>query len=128
MASISVAARRRITDAAIAVNPSEIVITRTSKARAGSGFADTTTTLTAFTGRVFLGNTGANRRTSGTPGARQEGEQCYLLAPWHADVQASSTVTDVFECDGVRYRVEAVLPVRLSGAVVSLQCPLVALS
>jgi hypothetical protein len=98
MANPLVEARRAMTAAAIALNPTPITIHRTTKSRLGAGFDESETDLPPITGRIFLGRPLQQDRTESSPrGTEQAGDQWYLLVPHDADVRADEDTVD--RCD-----------------------------
>lgn len=109
--------RRKLTDQSIAINPTEIVVSRYSKVSDGAGgYNEGWNDLPAQTFRLYLSNQTVHRveNEAGT----LETKAWEMLCPWDADIK----VEDKFTFDGQQYHVAVVNPVRYKGEIVSYQC------
>ena len=94
---------------AIAENPVQITIERTTKTARGGGRKVEKSTLGPYTVRIFQqGWKQLTVNTSATTaGTRQDAPMWAFLADENADIQCTSTITDEFEAFGQRFRVTA---------------------
>lgn len=94
---------------AIAENPVQIAIERTTKTARGGGRKVEKSTLGPYTVRIFQqGGKQITVNTSATTaGTRQDAPMWAFLADENADIQCTSTITDEFEAFGQRFRVTA---------------------
>lgn len=114
--------RRRMTLQAIAMNPSEIVLSRMIRTDdGGGGYTEEPDNLPAQTFRIYLSSkTGTREREAVKEGGQVQINIIEMLCPWDADVKPN----DEFEFDGRHFRVHKVMPVRLQDKIVSYQCEL----
>ena len=94
---------------AIAENPVQITIERTTKTASGGGRKVEKSMLGPYTVRIFKqGGKQITVNTSATTaGTRQDAPMWAFLADENADIQCTSTITDEFEAFGQRFRVTA---------------------
>ena len=113
-----------MTDFNIQQNPTEIVIRRKESVRSGGGRAETETVLDPQTVRIYSVSSNAPEVEITEPGVKHKTVNVSMLAPYTADVKASSTVSDEFEWQGGKYKVKDCKPMIQNDQVVGYQCRL----
>ena len=116
------AAHRRM----IAENPITITISRTERVEQDGAFAEVMNQHGPYTVRLFQNLSQRSARdVTVTPGTKQTDTRWGLAADDSADLRAGPDVTDEFEAAGVgSFRVTAVYPLMLAGAIYGYQAEL----
>lgn len=112
--------RRKHTAWNINQNPSTIVIERKGSKRSSGKIEKIDETLEPQTVRLYASGSSENTLVE-TVGERQIDRYYRLLAPWDADIQASTEVKDTFYVDGEKYEVKLVSDKSIHGQKVGKQ-------
>lgn len=112
--------RRKHTAWNISQNPSKIVINRKGNIRENGKIVKVNKTLEPQTMRLYASGSSENTLVE-TIGERQIDRYYRLLAPWDADIQASTEIEDSFYIDGQKYEVKLVSDKSIHGQKVGKQ-------
>ena len=113
--------RRKNTQWSINQNPTIITINRTMKKKAQGYIDDKNIDVGPFVVRIFNSGSSSPQLVTTLAGEKQTDTYFGLLADFKVDIQASSTVKDEFEVDGIRYLVKAIYPQKINSEVVGYQ-------
>lgn len=117
---ISLEQRRADASTHINMDPIQIEIVRSEKKRNdGGGLSTVSTTLPAQTVRIYL--LGTPQKTVVIGGKAIEADYI-MLAPWDADVKATSNINDSFKCSVGNFSIEGIIPTFAEGQIASYQC------
>lgn len=117
--------RRRHIAWNISQNPSIIVIHRKVKIRKGGGYEENERELPPITVRIFIQSRSQISQEISTLAGTKKTDKVYsLLADESADIQAGTTVTDMFTANGESFEVIRVHPQIVDGHIVGYQVDL----
>lgn len=102
-------------------NPTTITINRTIKKKEQGYIDEQNINVGPFVVRIFNSGSSSPQAISTLAGEKQTDTYFGILANFEADIQASTTVKDEFEVDGIRYLVKAIYPQKINGEVVGYQ-------
>lgn len=110
---LDLALRRKMAKDSIAINPTEVIITRSAKTKnKAGGYDEGPIDLPPQIVRIFLNNPKLSTKT--TEGGEVQKKTYGMLADYEADIQKD----DEFE----GYKVVDVTPIKYKGEIVSYQC------
>ena len=113
--------RRKHTKWNIKQNPTTITINRTIKKKTKGYIDEQNIDVGPFVVRIFNSGSSSPQVVTTLAGEKQTDTYFGILADFEADIQASTTVKDEFEVDGIRYLVKAIYPQKINSEIVGYQ-------
>ena len=116
--------RRTLKTWTINQNPTTITISRTEKVKDGGGFKEVKSSMGPLTIRIYPQKSSNQTEVSALAGTKQINAGWGMSADYLADVRAGTNVSDEFTAQNCRFKIVAVNPELLNGAMVGYQCDL----